>query len=161
MKNLIVLFLLLTQFVSAQNNKVERKIHTVNNKPYKNKVFTCKIPKKDFVVGDYDVKLIGTNGVSQYEYNVHKNNILIARIDVYENTIIQIRAIKNVDSFIQAVTELEKNDNALITLTGIEWQKEVEPYIREKNGVKDTYILWYKENYYLIDKKNAITIANR
>jgi len=108
MKKCIVFFLLLTQFVSAQNKKVERKINTVTDKPYKNKVFTCNIPKKDFVVGDYEVKLVGSNGVGQYRYNVQKNNLLVACINIYENTIVQIRAIKNTNSFSKAVEELEK-----------------------------------------------------
>lgn len=164
MKNkLIVFFLLLAQIVSAQEtNKVERKIHTVTDKQKKDKVFTCNnIPKKDFTIGEYEVKLVENNGISQYEYNVHKNNILVARINVYESTIVQIRAIRNTNSFTKAVEELEKNGNALVTLTGIAWQKEIEPYIREKNGITNTYTLWYKGSYYVIDEKNAITIANR
>jgi hypothetical protein len=162
-KQLIVLFLLVAQIVSAQTNKVERKINTVANKPHKNKVFTCNnIPKKDFTIGKYTVDLIEEQTTnSQYEYNVIKDDVLMARINVYENTIVQVRAIKNVDSFTQAVKELEKNGNALIYLTGEIWKKEILPYIKEIEGKDRKYLVSYKGNFYVIDTTNAIFIANR
>jgi hypothetical protein len=162
MKNkLIVLFLVLAHFANAQENKVVRKINSVTDKPNKDKVFICKnIPKKDFIVGNYTIELIEPT-ISQYAYNVRKNSILIARIYVYENTIVQIKAIKNTSSFVKATEELQKNGNALVILTGTDWQTEIVPYTKEIAEKPKTYILSYKENLYVIDHRNNITLANR
>lgn len=124
MKHLFVLFLLFATIVPGaigQSKKFQRKLDNIINKPYEDKVFECKkhpLPNSDFQMGEYQIKKTSKSMVNWIEYDVFKNNVLVAQINVYHETIIKITSIKNVGSFMEAIEELKTHPKASMALTG-------------------------------------------
>lgn len=165
MKRIFVLFLLCSVTAlgaSGQSKKFQRKLVHVAGKPYADKVFECKrhpLPEKDFQLGDYQAKMTMNTDMGWYEYNVLKNGILVAQIKVYQTTIVKVIGIKNVQSFLEAVTEIKVHPKATIALTGISWMKEIAPYLKEVKDNETRYVVVYESITYNIIHNGITTIS--
>jgi hypothetical protein len=158
---LFLLFAMLAPGAIGQSKKFQRKLNNVIDKPYEDKIFECKkhpLPKTDFQAGEYQVKNTSKSSINWLEYDVFRNNILVAHINVYSETIIKITAIKTVDSFAKAAEELKTHPKATIGLIGESWYKEIAPYLKEAKDNGKKYIVIYEDITYIIMIQETTTI---
>jgi len=76
------------QSVGAQTDKFEKKLEKSIRKQ-KDLVFLCDVPYQNFRAGEYTIKM-DTVSATQLEYTAIKDNVLVARVKIYDSNIIKI-----------------------------------------------------------------------